>query len=158
MIIKNMVLFIILLIVTLLYINQLYLKKEGFVSSNCPKTMIKDGSKILLLDEEKAKIPGVNPIVLNSLDEYIEYMEWLKANNINCPVLHLEKVINTQGTELYEIKKNFVDKTGYGTLNEIPKSKCKGNSAIENALYNQNQYPSFDPYNQTQGNPSNSTL
>ena len=37
-------------------------QKEGFVSGNCPTTLIKDGKHILIYDPTKAKVPGVNPI------------------------------------------------------------------------------------------------
>ena len=52
--------------------------KEGFVSNQCPTTMIKKGNKIILYNPRLAKVPGVNPIVLSSLEEYKEYVKELK--------------------------------------------------------------------------------
>ena len=66
--------------------------------------MIKKGNQILLYNPKMAKIPGVNPIVLKSLKEYKDYIKWQRANKLNCPILHLERMYDTQGNENYEIK------------------------------------------------------
>jgi hypothetical protein len=81
---------------------------EGFVSGQCPTTIIKDGQKILLYNPLLAHVPGVNPIEMKSLDEYKEYIEWQRANKLNCPILHLEKVFDAQGSPMYEIRPSFV--------------------------------------------------
>ena len=48
---------------------------EGFDNHNdtdnkCPTNLIKDGNKLLLYNPKLAKVPGVNPIHFNSLDDY----------------------------------------------------------------------------------------
>ena len=80
---------------------------ESFVSSNCPTTMVRKGDKIMLYDPKMAKIPGVNPIYLNSLKEYEKYMKWQRASGLKCPILHLEKEFDAQGFEKYQIKKKL---------------------------------------------------
>jgi hypothetical protein len=108
-------------------------KQEPFVSGNCPTTLIKDGNHIFLYDPSMAKVPGVNPIAFKSIEEYKEYIEWQRKSNLQCPILHLEKVCTTQGTEMYEIRQNFIDIPEYGLQ---PK---------------QTKVIPFDPENQTQG-------
>ena len=81
---------------------------EPFVSNNCPTTLIKDGNLYYIYDPSMAKVAGVNPIQLNNLDEYKEYIEWQRKSNLQCPILHLEKVYNAQGSEMYEIRQNFL--------------------------------------------------
>ena len=93
--------------------------KENF-GNECPNTLIKDGNKILLYDPTLAKIPGVNPIQLESLEEYEEYIHWQRKNNVQCPILHLDKnaeMSQSQSTKMYEINSSDSNDTNYGTLN-----------------------------------------
>ena len=131
---------------------------EGFVSGECPTTLIKKDNKIMLYNPDKAKVPGVNPIVLDSLKDYEEYVKWQKASSLNCPILHLEQVFDTQGDAKYEIRDSFLLDTPAGPLNhELPnlhKPPCVQklmDANKDNTPYNQNMYASFDPYNQDVG-------
>ena len=134
-------------------------KKEGFVSNQCPTTMIKKGNKIYLYNPKLAKIPGVNPIVLDSLKDYEEYVQWQRASKINCPILHLERMYDTQGNENYEIKPSFMIDQPSGPLNhELPHMhktpdihELLNAHQDNNIPYNQNSFPAFDPYNQNLG-------
>ena len=132
--------------------------KETFVSGQCPTTIIKDGNKILLYNPEYAHVPGVNPIEMKSLEEYKEYIEWQRANNLNCPVLHLEKMFDTQGAPMYEIRPSFVTELNTGGMNHnLPVVRNKANikqtmdAALENSPFNCNQYESYDKDNQNIG-------
>ena len=133
--------------------------KEGFVSNQCPTTMIKKGNQIILYNPQLAKIPGVNPIVLSSLEDYKEYIKWQRASNMSCPILHLERMYDTQGNENYEIKPSFMLDQPSGALNhELPivnkrpsVSQLLNASYDTNIPYNQNSFPAFDPYNQNVG-------
>ena len=135
---------------------------EGFVSGNCPTTMIKKGGKIMLYNPKMAKIPGVNPLVMDSLKDYKEYIRWQRASGLKCPILHLEKEFDAQGVEKYEIKRSFVgnDQTiNVGALNhnlpiiqKPPKIELLLDAHTQNnAEFNQNQLPAYDPYNQNVG-------
>lgn len=132
--------------------------KESFVGINCQTTLIKDGNNILLYDSTKATVPGVNPIKLKNLDEYKEYIKWQRANQIRCPILHLEKVYTTQGSEMYEIRQNFIENQDEPGSNphfideSSPNKKCN-DATLSHPPFNSNQYPGFDEQNQTQGNP-----
>lgn len=134
-------------------------KKEGFVSNQCPTTMIKKGNQIYLYNPKLAKIPGVNPIVLSSLKDYEEYVKWQRASKMSCPILHLERMYDTQGTEHYEIKPSFMLDQPSGPLNhDLPNvHKTPNMNELLNAHkdnntpYNQNSFPAYDPYNQNLG-------
>lgn len=118
---------------------------ESFVSGKCPTTLIKDGNHIFLYDPSMAKVPGVNPIQFKSLEEYKDYIEWQRKSNLQCPILHLERVCTTQGTDMYEIRQNFIDPHEYGLQ---PQMFTNMNTHI---------LP-FDPENQTQGIPDSIAL
>jgi hypothetical protein len=93
--------------------------KENF-GNECPTTLIKDGNKILLYNPTLAKIPGVNPIQMNELDDYEEYIHWQRTNNVRCPILYLDKNANTSQSKMYEINSSDSmnsNDTNYGTLN-----------------------------------------
>jgi hypothetical protein len=82
---------------------------EPFTNPNsklntCPTHLINDGDKLLLYNPTLAKVPGVNPIQFNNLEEYSTYIEWQRVNNLHCPILKLDKVDNT--LDMYSIKSN----------------------------------------------------
>jgi len=131
---------------------------EPFVSANCATTLVKDGEYLFLYDPKKASVPGVNPIQLKGLEEYKQFIEWQRAISLKCPILHLEKVYNAQGEEMYEVRHNFLDPVEGGVPHEAPEMSCKGDALTQNPPYNANQFPSFDKENQTQGNPAAMTL
>uniref|UniRef100_A0AB39JBT9 Uncharacterized protein n=1 Tax=Florenciella sp. virus SA2 TaxID=3240092 RepID=A0AB39JBT9_9VIRU len=135
---------------------------EPFVSSNCPTTMIKKGGKIMIYDPKMAKIPGVNPIYLNSLKDYEDFLKWQKASGLKCPILHLEKEFNAQGFEKYEVKKSFsgnCENTGTGPMNhQMPVLQKEPSMGLlldanknNDIKFNQNLFPAYDPYNQNIG-------
>ena len=132
--------------------------KESFVSGQCPTTIIKDGQRILLYNPEMDHVPGVNPIELKSLNEYKEYIEWQRASKIKCPILHLEKVFDSQGAPMYEIRPSFMTELNVGGINHnLPKMEITPNinkvmdSALLDAPFNCNQYEPYDKDNQTIG-------
>ena len=135
---------------------------EPFVSGNCPTTMIKKGDKIMLYNPELAKIPGVNPLIMDSLKDYKEYVKWQRASGLKCPILHLEKAYDAQGNEQYEIKRSFAGEDQdihVGALNHnlpVIQKEPKLDFMLDaqsqnNKIYNQNQLPAYDPYNQNIG-------
>lgn len=131
----------IIFVVYLLYLWGIYFLMyqpvEPFVSGKCPTTLIKDGQYLYLYDPSMAKVPGVNPIRLKSVDEYKEFIEWQRKSQLNCPVLHLERVYTADGTEMYEIRQNFLETGECGLQPQVVPSV----------------YIPFDPENQTQGMP-----
>jgi hypothetical protein len=67
----------------------------------CGNLLVKEGNQIKLYNSNTAEVPGINPLVFNSLDEYGEFVDWLRSQNIHCPVLVLEESYNVQGDKTY---------------------------------------------------------
>ena len=50
--------------------------KEGFKSKeNCPNILIQQGEEVYLYNSKLAKIPGVNPVKFNNLEDYVEFLD-----------------------------------------------------------------------------------
>jgi hypothetical protein len=83
---------------------------DGFNNDNknlkkrCPDVLIQKGPKFYLFNSKIAKVPGVNPIEFNNLEEYVTFLKWQKNNNIRCPVLFLQQSFDAQGNIVYNSK------------------------------------------------------
>jgi hypothetical protein len=131
--------------------------KEGFkTNSNCPNILIQQGNEIYLYNSKLAKIPGVNPVKFNNLEDYVEFIDWQKSQNINCPILFLQHSYDTQGKPVYKIRPSPTDLQGglppSLPLGEQPAQKSKLIDAGRNdPPYNKNSYPAYDPMNLYEG-------
>lgn len=128
--------------------------KEGFGNYSCPNVLIQKGSVFYLYNSKRAKVPGVNPIRFNNLEDYTEFIKWQRSQGIRCPVLYLQQTYDTQGNQKYMIRND-------SELNDLP-PEFKGHPTLppENLLldatrtdppYNQDHYPSYDPLDQYVG-------
>ena len=148
------ILFILGLIFCMSYTSKDF--REGFDSGNCPNLLIQKGKELHLVNTTKAEVPGVNPITFQNLEDYVEYMEWMKANNIDCPVLFLQQTYNTQGERGYRILPDPLDpQAGLpsnmdGMVTIAPLTKLL-NADRDDPPYNSNNFPGFDPQNQYSG-------
>ena len=148
------ILFILGLIFCMSYTSKDF--REGFDSGNCPNLLIQKGKEIHLVNTTKAEVPGVNPITFQNLEDYVEYMEWMKANNIDCPVLYLQQTYNTQGERGYRMLPDPLDpQAGLpsnmdGMVTVAPLTKLL-NADRDEPPYNSNNFPGFDPQNQYSG-------
>mgnify|MGYP000612031120 CR=1 FL=1 len=137
---------------------------EGRVSDRavnqdrCPNILIQKGSELYLHNSRLAKVPGVNPLKFNNLEEYTEFMEWQRSQGIRCPVLYLQHSFDAQGNPVYKIRPSPLDPKG-----GLPPVACPGsiiNDDAVNALANATShriedadnppmdapsYPAFDP-------------
>jgi len=80
---------------------------EGLTNNTmprCPDMLIQNGSKFFLYNSKLAKVPGVNPIEFNNLEEYTEFLDWQRSQNIRCPVLYLQHTYDTQGNSVYKVR------------------------------------------------------
>lgn len=153
-----------------------YVNEPFTMPNKCPNILVKKGNKIYLKVSGKAEIPGVNPIVFNNLEEYVEFLNWQRSQNINCPVLFLEHSYNAQGDEVYKMRPDILNPDGglnaytpdkghravhgYGQndlkfnkrRSEFERSQESKSLLIDASRndppYNKNQYPGFDPQNQ----------
>ena len=84
--------------------------KEGFTGSGseapsrCPNMLIQKGTSLFLYNTKLAPVPGVNPIRFENLEDYVEFMEWMRGQGIKCPILYLQHSLNTQGESIYSIR------------------------------------------------------
>ena len=134
---------------------------EGFQSNTnnairCPDILIQDGIRIYLYNSKIAKVPGVNPIEFNNLDEYTEFLQWQRKNDIKCPVLFLQKNFNAQGQEVYNIRPSPFDPQGGLPPSKIAQSPSPPTTLLTDATqsdkpYNKNSYPAQDQTNQNIG-------
>tara|TARA_A100001035_G_C27649725_1_gene438615 strand:- start:9 stop:644 length:636 start_codon:yes stop_codon:yes gene_type:complete len=132
--------------------NTLYEGLEG--SQRCPNMLIQIGSNYYLYNSNLAKVPGVNPVRFNNLEEYVEFIEWQKSQGISCPVLYLQKTYDTQGTSVYKIRPDPNDPEGGlpSTINTAPVDKRLPqqteliDAGRNDKPFNLNSYPGFDPY------------
>ena len=78
----------------------------------CPDILIQKGSKFYLSNSKLAKVPGVNPIEFNNLEDYVEFTEWQRSKGVICPVLYLQKTYDAQGEAVYKIRPGVDDMQG----------------------------------------------
>lgn len=131
--------------------------QEGFESNElkyprCPNILIQNGSKIYLYNSKLAKIPGVNPLQFDNLEDYTEFMEWQRNQGIRCPVLYLQKTYDTQGQSVYKVRPGVTEPQG-----GLPPVIVNNQSVLRNPNptklidagrndppYNTNSMPSYD--------------
>lgn len=82
---------------------------EGYINSTnkgfkCPDVLIQKGKRFLLYNSKLAKVPGVNPIEFENLEDYTEFIDWQRSQGIRCPVLFLHFSYNAQGDPTYKIR------------------------------------------------------
>jgi hypothetical protein len=80
--------------------------------SRCPNMLIQKGTTLFLYNTKVAAVPGVNPIRFENLEEYVEFMDWLRGNGIKCPVLFLQHSVSAQGESIYSIRPSPTEPQG----------------------------------------------
>jgi len=108
----------------------------------CPTTLIQDGNKYFLFNSQLPEKDGVNPYVMESLDEYVELLEYQRSKNIDCPVLFVQNSYNSQGLKEYKYKKT----PGNQKPENPPVTKLL-DAHRESKIYNQNMFSGFDKQN-----------
>lgn len=117
---------------------------EGFdVPSNCPNLLIKKGAKYYLHNTAKDNVPGVNPIEFKNLEEYVEFMHWMRGQGIRCPVLYLQQTYDTQGERTYRVLPDAVEQNA-----GLPPQRMPKLTKLYDAGHQKGSMPGFDPLNQ----------
>ena len=137
------------------------------VSKRCPNMLVEKDGEIYLYNSKLASVPGVNPIKFDSLDEYAEFVEWQKSQDIDCPILYLQYTTDTQNNDLIQVKPSIFENSG-----GLPSQKTKNIPGLEDEQYyeknkmldatkdstpdkdknfNTNMYQGFDKNNQNIG-------
>lgn len=107
---------------------------EGF-GPRCPNILVQSGNEIWLKNTDLADVPGVNPMVFHNLEEYVEFVQWQRSRNINCPVLFFQKTFDPQNQPVYKVQHPSL-------LNDATR---------DDPPYNTNSYPGIDLENQDVG-------
>ena len=85
---------------------------DNTINKKCPNMLIQRGLKYYLYNSKLAKVPGVNPIEFNNLEEYVEFTEWQRHEGIRCPILYLQHSYNAQGDGVYKIRPSVTEICG----------------------------------------------
>ena len=106
---------------------------------------IVDGSNSKL-----AKIPGVNPVVFNNLEDYVEFTQWQRSQGIRCPILFLQQSFDAQGNPVYKGRPSPTNLQGGLSDKPIPTQPVTKlfDAGRNDPPYNQNSYPAYDPQDQ----------
>ena len=156
--ISNTLLFtVVVFILGLYFVVNYSVSAEGFVSNQpqrCPNILIQKGTEIYLYNSQVAKVPGVNPVKFNNLEDYVEFTKWQRSQGIVCPVLYLQQTNDAQGKNIYKIRPSPVDLQG-GLPPMIDTTVGPGKNRLQpitklmdsnrnDPPFNTNSYPGFD--------------
>ena len=128
-------------------------KKEGFsLEGKCPTILIQKGNELLLFNQNRARIPGVNPIRFNNLDEYVQFIKWQRRLGIRCPVLYFQQTYDAQNNLGWRVLDNPIYPTS-GMLTSLPPLRGLKETLLYDANrldppFNIGDYPAYDPMNQ----------
>ena len=120
-------------------------------NSNCPNILVQEGNKLMLLNNKKARIPGVNPIYFNNLEEYVEFANWQQANKINCPILYFQKVETATGEGGFRMMPDPIEKNAGLPTSFQQIQQPLYDASHDDKPYNKNSYPGMDQSNQNIG-------
>ena len=130
----------------------------------CPNLLIQKGSRFYLYNSKVAKVPGVNPIEFENLEDYTEFLDWQRSQNIRCPVLYLQETYDAQGNPVYKIRPSvsepqaglppsiasstgdIISESTLGNPNALayPNPTLLVDSTRNDPPYNKNSYPAYD--------------
>ena len=65
-------------------------QEQEQTNSECPDSLIREGGTYYLFNTKEPRVPGVNPIQFESLNEYREYVRWQRSQGKRCSVLQLQ--------------------------------------------------------------------
>ena len=127
---------------------------EGFEAKaknyRCPNVLIQKGTEFYLYNSNLAKVPGVNPVRFESLEDYTEFMEWQRSQGIRCPILYLQESYDAQGNAVYNVRPSPTDLMGGLPMGEPPVIKLY-DAGMDDKPYNKNSFPAFDQQDQYVG-------
>jgi hypothetical protein len=139
---------------------------EGLTNNKprCPNLLIQKGSRFYLYNSKLAKVPGVNPVEFDNLEDYTEFLDWQRSQGIRCPVLYLQETYNAQGNPVYKVRPSVsepqaglppsIASSSGGIINEsslddlgppaYPNPTLLVDATRNDPPYNKQSYPAFD--------------
>jgi len=129
------------------YTNKKY--SEEFSNNDekrCPNILIQKDSRFYLYNSKVAKIPGVNPVEFDNLEDYTEFLDWQHSQGIRCPVLFLQQTYDAQGNQVYKVRPGVTEQQGgLPPSHALPPNPTLLVDATRNdPPYNTNSLPSYD--------------
>jgi hypothetical protein len=85
---------------------------QNNTKQRCPNLLIQFGSKFYLYNSNVKKVPGVNPIEFNNLEDYTDFLKWQSTVGIKCPVLYVQNTYDAQGNRVYKIRPSVTEPQG----------------------------------------------
>lgn len=112
----------------------------------CPNILIQKGSKFYLHNSKVAKVPGVNPIEFENLEDYTEFLDWQHSQGIRCPVLFLQQTYDAQGNPVYKVRPSVSEQQGGlpPSYPGPPNPTLLVDATRNDTPYNINSLPSYD--------------
>ena len=123
---------------------------ESFTNNSdekrCPNILIQKGSRFYLYNSKVAKVPGVNPIEFENLEDYTEFLDWQHSQGIRCPVLFLQQTYDAQGNPVYKARPSVTEQQGGlpPTYPGPPNPTLLVDATRNDPPYNTNSMPSYD--------------
>ena len=81
-------------------------------TTRCPNLLIQKDNKFYLYNSKVAKVPGVNPVEFDNLEDYTEFLDWQRSQGIRCPVLYLQQTYDAQGNQVYKVRPSVSEPQG----------------------------------------------
>lgn len=118
---------------------------EGF-QSQCPNLLIQKDSKFYLYNSRQPKVPGVNPVEFDNLEDYTEYLDWQRSKGVRCPVLYLQQIFDAQGKPVFKVRPSVSELNGGlpPTKLKAPNPQLLVDATRNDPPYNKNSMPGFD--------------
>jgi hypothetical protein len=130
----------------------------------CPNLLIQKGSRFYLYNSKVAKVPGVNPVEFDNLEDYTEFLDWQHSQGIRCPVLYLQETYDAQGNPVYKVRPSvsepqaglppsiasstgdIINESSLGDPNALayPNPTLLVDATRNDPPYNKNSYPAHD--------------
>lgn len=145
------------------------LSEETSMKPRCPNLLIQKGSRFFLYNSKLAQVPGVNPIEFENLEDYTEFLDWQRSQNIRCPVLYLQETYDAQGKRVFKARPSVREPQGglppstcppFGIASQVPPIMETGLEPVDEQAYpnptllvdatrndppyNENSYPAYD--------------
>lgn len=105
---KNMIvvnIFIPVIIIAVIFVIFKRGYTDGFMSNTrqvCPDLLIESRGSFYLYNSKMSNVPGINPLVFNTLDEYTDFVQWQQEHDIKCPMIYMKEMYSTQGVYVYK--------------------------------------------------------
>ena len=126
------------------------------LKQDCPNILIRDGERIELLNTRQPRVPGINPVYFDNLEDYAEYYKYQRKNKKNCPVLYYQSTYDTQNKKGWRLLVNPFEPnaglhSGPTQENSEEVRQLLTDANTHSSKFNKNQFLAFDPDDQMVG-------